>query len=429
MLLLDGAGTILDIHSGAALADESDWQQILGRSWSEIATSDSRQRAEELLRQALADGTAGPVELTQRLGGLEEVALRYVLVGLDDGRWAALGRDLTPIVELKRRSTSAEQALTRMRRRLREEPSPYRELFRVSEHGVLVVDGAGRTIIEANPAAAALLGRAVDHLRDQRLGEVFSGEARDEVMTLVGVLEAGAQRFVTLPPTASMPELTATGSVFGRPGGPSLLLRFWPKQPEQLPSPRSYRMARAIDAVPEGFVVTDEQLLCLHASPGFCGLVQRPTEAQVVGARLDRWLGRPGVDTNIIVTHLRESGVVQDFSTIVRGELGPDQEALVTGASFGDAERRYAFLIRPVATQPIVEIEDATFLPRSVDELRALVGRVSLRDVVKESSDLIERICIEAALETSNDNRAAAAQLLGLSRQSLYAKLRRHGMS
>ncbi len=57
-----------------------------------------------------------------------------------------------------------------------------------------------------------------------------------------------------------------------------------------------------------------------------------------------------------------------------------------------------------------------------------LVGRVPLKDLVRETTDMIERLCIEAALELSGDNRATAADLLGLSRQSLYVKLRRYGL-
>jgi DNA-binding NtrC family response regulator len=41
---------------------------------------------------------------------------------------------------------------------------------------------------------------------------------------------------------------------------------------------------------------------------------------------------------------------------------------------------------------------------------------------------VIERLCIEAALELTADNRASAAEMLGLSRQSLYVKLRRYGL-
>ena len=41
----------------------------------------------------------------------------------------------------------------------------------------------------------------------------------------------------------------------------------------------------------------------------------------------------------------------------------------------------------------------------------------------------IERLCIETALELTGNNRASAAELLGLSRQSLYVKLRRYGLA
>ena len=64
-----------------------------------------------------------------------------------------------------------------------------------------------------------------------------------------------------------------------------------------------------------------------------------------------------------------------------------------------------------------------------MEQLRELVGRVSLKEIVRESADLIEKMCIEAALDVSGNNRASAAQLLGLSRQGLYSKLRRFGLS
>ncbi|MFZ3238514.1 MAG: helix-turn-helix domain-containing protein [Stellaceae bacterium] len=35
---------------------------------------------------------------------------------------------------------------------------------------------------------------------------------------------------------------------------------------------------------------------------------------------------------------------------------------------------------------------------------------------------------MEAALELTGDNRASAAEMLGLSRQGLYMKLRRYGL-
>ena len=67
-------------------------------------------------------------------------------------------------------------------------------------------------------------------------------------------------------------------------------------------------------------------------------------------------------------------------------------------------------------------------LLRSVDEFTRLVGKVPLKELVRESTDIIERLCIEAALQLNGDNRAGAAEMLGLSRQSLYIKLHRYGL-
>ena len=67
-------------------------------------------------------------------------------------------------------------------------------------------------------------------------------------------------------------------------------------------------------------------------------------------------------------------------------------------------------------------------MPRSVEHLTELIGRVSLKDLVRQSTDVIERLCIEAALKMTGDNRASAAEMLGLSRQSFYVKLRRYGL-
>jgi len=71
-------------------------------------------------------------------------------------------------------------------------------------------------------------------------------------------------------------------------------------------------------------------------------------------------------------------------------------------------------------------VEQFDRVPR--EQLTELVGRVSLKEIVRESTDLIERLCIEAALTFTGNNRASAAEILGLSRQSLYSKLHRHGL-
>jgi len=56
-----------------------------------------------------------------------------------------------------------------------------------------------------------------------------------------------------------------------------------------------------------------------------------------------------------------------------------------------------------------------------------LVGSATLKEIVSETTDVVEKMCIETAVSLTRNNRVAAAEMLGLSRQSLYVKLRCSG--
>jgi transcriptional regulator with PAS, ATPase and Fis domain len=63
-------------------------------------------------------------------------------------------------------------------------------------------------------------------------------------------------------------------------------------------------------------------------------------------------------------------------------------------------------------------------------DLNALLanGKSSLRKLVKNTVGIVEQHYVKEALELAGGNRTATAELLGLSRQSLYAKLNRYGL-
>ena len=63
------------------------------------------------------------------------------------------------------------------------------------------------------------------------------------------------------------------------------------------------------------------------------------------------------------------------------------------------------------------------------DPKPAGVGQVPLRKLVRAQIDIFEKDCIEATLRLTGNNRAATAKVLGLSRQGLYDKLRRYGIT
>jgi transcriptional regulator PpsR len=116
----------------------------------------------------------------------------------------------------------------------------------------------------------------------------------------------------------------------------------------------------------------------------------------------------------------------------MRGEYGALAEVEVSAVALtdGDDKPSFGFAIRNVEKRlSAAAAPSPRELPRSVAQLTELIGRVPLRDLVRETTDVIEKLSIEAALELTGDNRASAAEMLGLSRQSLYVKLRRFGLA
>jgi transcriptional regulator PpsR len=127
---------------------------------------------------------------------------------------------------------------------------------------------------------------------------------------------------------------------------------------------------------------------------------------------------------------LRKHGTVRLMTTAARGEQGGSSEVEVSASSALTGEQPIVgFMLRDVGRRVIHGPQGARDLTRAVEQLTSLVGRTALRDLVRDTTDLVERHFIEAALELTDDNRTAAAEVLGLSRQSLYVKMRRHRLA
>ncbi len=163
--------------------------------------------------------------------------------------------------------------------------------------------------------------------------------------------------------------------------------------------PKSSKLFSVVESLPDGFVVTDLDRRILTANPAFLDLAELASEEQARGESLDRWVGRPGVDLDALIATMREHGSVRHFSTIMRGEYGSNEEVEVSAVSVLTGEHPcYGFTIRNIGRREPAKPRRPRELPRSVEQLTQLVGRVTLKELVRETTDVIERLCIEAAL-------------------------------
>jgi transcriptional regulator PpsR len=185
------------------------------------------------------------------------------------------------------------------------------------------------------------------------------------------------------------------------------------------------------EALNDAVVVTEADGRIVIANGMFLELAQLAGAVRAIGEPIERWLGRPGVDMALMIAALGDRGLVAGFPTVLQSEFGSVHSVEVSASVLPESEPvRYVFGIRDIGPRmgERAGVSSPALDRGSVEHLTELVGRVPLKEIVRETDDLIERMCIETALELSNDNRAMAAEMLGLSRQSLYVKMRRFGI-
>ena len=423
-LIVDPSGTIRDLAIASPELAEEGAEGWRGRPWAETVLPDSRAKVLEML----AEPRTGPSRWRQLNQRTEhgEVPLRWLAVPAGrEGGLIALGRDLRATSALQQRLIQAQQSVERERLKSRQAEARYRMLFGLAGEAMLIVDTATRSILEANPAAERLVGKGA--LAGKSLPQQFLPEDRDELLAFLGAIAAADDvPPVKLRMAANGLTCRLSGVLFREARGAFALIRAAPAQDAEM---TRAPVEQILEQVPDPFVLADPAGDIAELNAQFLELVGHPRRDDLVGQPVSRFVGRPGVDPGLITSQLQEHGAVQRFPTVVRarfGELVDVELSAVAAPAAGGSWTGYT--LRPTSRER-VELTTAAASPRSVEELTELVGRMSLKEIVRESTDLIERLCIEAALKCADNNRASAAEILGLSRQGLYLKLHRHGLA
>jgi transcriptional regulator PpsR len=333
---------------------------------------------------------------------------------------------------LQVRLLEAQATIERDYTRLRELEARYRHLFEQGGARV-VVDATSLRVLDANATAAELLGTPTATLIGTSLPAALDARTVEALLAVATAATQGMSAAPARVATSRGTRLVATATLFRQDGATVLLLQLVPddtkaRRPSADPPPDDWSRYAGVAA--DGLVLTDLTGKIRRANAAFVELVQLASERQLVGESLGRWLGRTSVDLGVLVTNLRQRGLLRLFATQLRSEYGSLADVEISAALLGGETGAplLGFTVRDIGRRLAGETRAKDDLSRSVGQLTELVGRVPMKEIVGNTASLIEKMCIEAALQLTRDNRAAAAELLGLSRQSLYVKLRRYGI-
>jgi len=433
-LVIDDEGIIRDVAVNSNDSDLKLAEQWVGKAWRDTVTVESRPKIDDLMQPG--DTSNGRWRQVNHPGAEDldlPVMYKSVALGGDDGV-LAVGREMRQISQLQQRLLDVQHSLESDYARIHQAEVRYRMLFSMSSESILCVDADSRRILEANPAAAELLGGPVNKLINRTFPRGFSDTSHDKINALLmRVRAAGVAEEVLVTTARDGRSLRLSASLVRKDEGPYFLLRIAPAEQGDNSTGISHRVIDVINRSPDSFVVTSADGVILATNAAFMELVGVATDLQIVNQPLDRWLGRRPTDVSLLLRNLPDRGEIRQFESVVRPEFGEPVDVELSAVSALDGDNPcLGFIIRQhrightdKKTSASKQVQE---LPRTLKEITELVGRVPLKELVRETTDIIERMCIEAALKASNDSRASAAEMLGLSRQSLYVKLRRYGI-
>lgn len=432
VLVIDKSGVVQSVEHNAKPDLIGDIDKWAGQSWFDTVTSESRPKLESLLKDANTKRPGRWRQVNHPVDDGPDVPVRYTSIALKAGKVLAVGQDLSDVAELQQRIISAQQSIEGDFARRTQTETRYQLLFDMSAEAFLIIDAASGKIREANPAAGRLLGKHIAPLIGSHFPHGFDAESTHTIENVLRRAQnAGRADDAAVRTADGNSTFLVSASMLRDRRDSTFFVRLAPMgdSAETFDHLQNALISPMMANLPDGFVVCDVDGKIVAANEAFATMTQCPSVEHVVGETLERWLGRTGIDQRILIANIKEHGSVPRFATVVVGDQGASTQVEIAAAAVDDIRFPFMiFVLRSIEGRMSVA-NAAQRVPQRAAPLAELVGRVPLKELVRESTDLVERLCIEAALELTSDNRASAAEMLGVSRQSLYVKLRRFGLA
>lgn len=426
MLAIDDHNIVRDVAThGPETQIANQW---IGKKWADTVTIESRPKIERMLDSR--QGTDMTWRQVNHPHDGDDIPVTYRTIKPEQGPWTiAVGRDLRVVSVLQQRLLKTQQSMERDYLNLRQTETRYRLLFDNISYPVMIVDADTLQIQQANRALHGLISAAPGSLDGKSLTNLIDGNSRDRLVAHIGAASvSNISDPVEVHLTGQTDSVRLALSAFRQSGKQYWLINI-DDGLHEVPSKQSDRyVLDAVEKMPDAFVLANNKQEIVVANRAFAELVQAGSIEQLIGVSLNRFIGRPDVDLNLLRRQLKDHQDVRNFSSVVNDLNGGEEPVEISAIMIEREEPLFGYSVRAIGRRERDLPKTGRDELRSVDQLTELVGRKPLKEIVRESTDLIERMCIEAALIHTSDNRASAAEILGLSRQSLYSKLHRHGL-
>lgn len=434
VMLVDRNDIVSQIYIAGKDLTDYDLAKTVGKRLQDCVTIESVPKIDSMLSAGSHHHPVRGYQVNHKCAGKPDLPVVYSAYSAKDFPYTiVVGRELRQQMHDQQRLVQTQLELEADYRELKEAETRYRTAFKVATVAYVMLDGERRTILDANPAAASLLSSTSAPLSGKSIRDLFGKQDRDRLGDAISEARHSPDP-VNLDgiSIAKGPTVSLTIRSYRENGITNVLLALWPSEQDQ--ETKRQRTEKPVGGaaieltdLPEAVIQTDMNGLVISANTLFLDLIHAPSLTQVLGRNVTSWFGGAAIDIRVLYTRLLDEPCVRGFTSTLTDNLSAES-AVTISARLNLLNNTVQLIVVPQSNSGERLTIPSPGVPDQAEGFSALVGKVPLKDLIRESLDVIEKICIEAALDHTNNNRAYAAEILGLSRQSLYIKLRRHGL-
>lgn len=436
-ICIDAEGLVVGISVNPNCPSLGCLDHWVGRPLSGFLTDESREKVDARLASMREDAVlmSRPIELNHVDNATWEFPVRYTFHRVEgSGEILLLGRDMQPVAEVQQKLLTEQLAREREQQKLRGEQTLYRVVLEASETPIVLVEAGRGRIRDLNSAAAELLGSKADTLAGSDFAQVFEGRRAPEMLdALQAAASADGAKRLDLVARRNGHQLTVLPEFF-RAGGDLFALCRLISRDESAGTGEevSAAMAALFTATQDAILLTDARGIIREANEAFLILADVAQLRDIKGRSFSDFLVRGSVDLKLMLDTVKKKEGLRSYSALFHSNVGTRSNVEISAARLQQrgGDMGFGLIIRQSAPAERIDVTEAApaVSEEAMQNVMDLVGSASLKDLVSATSDVVEKMCIETAVQMTGNNRVAAAEMLGLSRQSLYVKLRKHGL-
>lgn len=433
-VIVDPSGTIIAAHCNPKFNGKSGIFEWAGAQIQQTLTIESVPKLESRLAQFLKSGEdVLPVEVNHKAQkDFAEFPIRYSLhkLGAADDV-LLLGTDLRRTAEMQQKLVAAQLALEADSQSQREHSIRLRVVMESSDVPTFFISVSTGRIESCNSAAERLFGKTQNQLNNTRFADEFeAGGRKDVVDQMVAAATEEADAPVMAKSINGKQKLTLFPSLFRGTAGQMLLCKVNLAKSQAASSDNiQEQLTELFQNGVDAFVFVTASGQIVNANDAFLKIANVTHLQSIKNKSMTDFLALGNVDLNVMIENAKRSGGMRVYATKIVSEHGAEYpvEISTTPLKVG-ADPVFALVIRD--SHRVEHASPTRSLITDVDKqsMFELIGGQSLKDIVAMTTDVVEKTCIETAVEMTSNNRVAAAEMLGMSRQSLYVKLRKYGL-